>query len=115
MVFDHYFSFHPIDHPFFLGLQAHPEFCTRPLNPSPPFLGFVAAACGPSVLEEQIALQMATYKPPHPAAAMVSEAALKSASEAMEKAEEEARNLGGAGDRDEQSKHMKVVQVVNDD
>jgi len=46
---------------------------------------------------------------------MVSEAALKSASEAMEKAEEEARNVGGAGDRDEQSKHMKVVQVVNAD
>ncbi|KAH9477492.1 CTP synthase [Psilocybe cubensis] len=33
------------DHPFFVGMQAHPEFCTRPLNPSPPFLGFVAAAC----------------------------------------------------------------------
>ena len=105
----------PIDHPFFIGLQAHPEFCTRPLNPSPPFLGFVAAACGPSVLEEQIALQMTTYDPPHPQAAMVSEAALKSAAEAMEKAEEEARNVGGPGDRDEQSKHMKVVQVVNED
>ncbi|NXD32383.1 PYRG synthase, partial [Spelaeornis formosus] len=34
------------DHPFFIGLQAHPEFCSRPLNPSPPFLGLVAAACG---------------------------------------------------------------------
>ncbi|KAI9444557.1 CTP synthase [Lactarius indigo] len=29
-------------HPFFVGLQSHPEFCTRPLNPSPPFLGFVS-------------------------------------------------------------------------
>ena len=33
-------------HPYFVGFQAHPEFCTRPLNPSPPFLGFVAAAAG---------------------------------------------------------------------
>jgi hypothetical protein len=46
---------------------------------------------------------------------MVSEAVLKSTAEAMEKADEEARNVAGPGDRDEQSKHMKVVQVVNDD
>jgi hypothetical protein len=58
---------------------------------------------------------MATYSPPHPQAAMVSEAVLKSTAEAMEKADEEARNVAGPGDRDEQSKHMKVVQVVNDD
>jgi len=66
------------DHPFFVGLQAHPEFCTRPLNPSPPFLGFVAAACGGSVLEEQIEFQGKNFKPPHPEESMTTEAALRS-------------------------------------
>ena len=66
-----------VDHPYFVGLQAHPEFCTRPLNPSPPFLGFVAAASGPQVLEEQLTSQLASFKPPHPNDAMVSEDALK--------------------------------------
>lgn len=54
-------------HPYYVGMQAHPEFASRPLNPSPPFLGFVAAAA--NVLEEQIAIQ-ANYKPPHPPMAM---------------------------------------------
>ncbi|KAG0141570.1 hypothetical protein CROQUDRAFT_663672 [Cronartium quercuum f. sp. fusiforme G11] len=58
-------------HPFYCGMQAHPEFCTRPLNPSPPYLGFVAAACGKEVLKEQIDRQMKTYSPPHPAARLV--------------------------------------------
>ncbi len=31
-------------HPFFLALQSHPEFKSRPMRPSPPFLGFVQAA-----------------------------------------------------------------------
>lgn len=65
------------DHPFFVGLQAHPEFCTRPLNPSPPFLGFIAAASGSKVLEEQIAIQLKSFRPPHPVHAMVSEAELR--------------------------------------
>jgi CTP synthase len=65
------------DHPFFVGLQAHPEFCTRPLNPSPPFLGLVAAACGDSVLEEQIEAQMSSFRPPHPEHAMASESVLR--------------------------------------
>ncbi|KAF8329396.1 P-loop containing nucleoside triphosphate hydrolase protein [Cantharellus anzutake] len=56
------------DHPFYVGLQAHPEFCTRPLNPSPPFLGFVAAAS--SVLEEILSEQK-NYRSPHPKSAMV--------------------------------------------
>ena len=62
-------------HPHFPGLQAHPEFCMRPLNPSPPFLGFVAAASGKDVLENQ----KTTVKPPHPEYAMVNrdEAKLK--------------------------------------
>jgi len=65
------------DHPFFIGLQAHPEFCTRPLNPSPPFLGFVAAASGQAVLDEQLEYQKKHFKPPHPADSMVSEAILR--------------------------------------
>ncbi|EMD34828.1 hypothetical protein CERSUDRAFT_117006 [Gelatoporia subvermispora B] len=64
-------------HPYFVGFQAHPEFCTRPLNPSPPFLGFVAAASGETVLEEQLELQEKTFKPPHPEGAMVSEDILR--------------------------------------
>ena len=32
------------DHPFFLGLQSHPEFKTRLMRSSPPFRGFIAAA-----------------------------------------------------------------------
>ena len=64
-------------HPYFVGLQAHPEFCTRPLNPSPPFLGFVAAASGVQVLDEQMAGQMRSFKPPHPEGAMVDEAELR--------------------------------------
>ncbi|KAJ9105395.1 CTP synthase ura7 [Naganishia friedmannii] len=59
------------DHPFFVGLQAHPEFSTRPLNPSPPFLGLVAAACGQDVLEQQMRLNEQGYVSPHPAAAKV--------------------------------------------
>jgi CTP synthase len=66
-----------IDHPFFLGFQAHPEFCTRPLNPSPPFLGFVAAASGQEVLSQQFEMQLKTFKPPHPEGVMVSEAELQ--------------------------------------
>ena len=65
------------DHPFFVGLQPHPEFCSRPLNPSPPFLGFVAAACGASVLQEQVEEQMRAFKPPHPEDVMVSEEELR--------------------------------------
>jgi len=67
------------DHPYFVGLQAHPEFCSRPLNPSPPFLGFVAAACGGTeMLDEQCAQQLKTFVPPHPQHAMVDEAVIVS-------------------------------------
>ncbi|GBE87448.1 CTP synthase [Sparassis latifolia] len=67
------------DHPYFVAFQAHPEFCTRPLNPSPPFLGFVAAAAGVTVLQEQMESQLRTYHPPHPESAMISEAELREA------------------------------------
>ncbi|KAI9104268.1 hypothetical protein K1719_023104 [Acacia pycnantha] len=32
-------------HLFFIGVQFHPEFKSRPGKPSPPFLGLIAAAC----------------------------------------------------------------------
>ncbi|PHJ25209.1 ctp synthase [Cystoisospora suis] len=34
------------DHPFFFCVQYHPEFNSRPLKPSPPFLGLILAASG---------------------------------------------------------------------
>jgi CTP synthase len=34
------------DHPFFVGVQYHPEFQSSPLQPHPIFRGFVAAALG---------------------------------------------------------------------
>ena len=48
-----------------------------PLSPSPPFLGFVAAASGKDVLEEQLEKQKTTFKLPHLEHAMVNEAELK--------------------------------------
>ncbi|CAO3572556.1 unnamed protein product [Mortierella alpina] len=33
-------------HPFFVGVQYHPELLTRPLKPSPPFVGLILAATG---------------------------------------------------------------------
>ncbi|XP_050238953.1 uncharacterized protein LOC126688334 isoform X2 [Mercurialis annua] len=34
------------DHPFYVGVQFHPEFKSRPRRPSPLFLGFILAASG---------------------------------------------------------------------
>ena len=34
------------DHPFYIGVQYHPEFKSRPNKPHPLFLGFVRAALG---------------------------------------------------------------------
>ncbi|GAB4841590.1 CTP synthase 1 [Ancistrocladus abbreviatus] len=34
------------NHPFYIGVQFHPEFKSRPAKPSPPFLGLIAAATG---------------------------------------------------------------------
>lgn len=33
------------NHPYFVGVQFHPEFKSRPGKPSPLFLGLIAAAC----------------------------------------------------------------------
>nr|CAD7572110.1 unnamed protein product [Timema californicum] len=32
-------------HPFYVAVQFHPEYLSRPLKPSPPFLGFILASC----------------------------------------------------------------------
>jgi len=34
------------DHPWFVGVQFHPEYLSRVLHPSKPYLGFIAAAAG---------------------------------------------------------------------
>lgn len=31
-------------HPYYVGVQYHPEYTSRPLRPSPPFLGLILAA-----------------------------------------------------------------------
>jgi CTP synthase len=45
------------DHPWFVGVQFHPEYLSRVLRPSPPYLGFVAASAG--VLEKVTAQRAA--------------------------------------------------------
>mmetsp|Transcript_50900 Transcript_50900/g.148263 ORF Transcript_50900/g.148263 Transcript_50900/m.148263 type:complete len:112 (+) Transcript_50900:2-337(+) len=42
-------------HPYYVGVQYHPEFKSRPLAPSPPFHGLVLAAIGK--LDEYLASQ----------------------------------------------------------
>jgi len=34
------------DHPWFIGVQFHPEYISRVLHPSKPYLGFIAASAG---------------------------------------------------------------------
>jgi CTP synthase len=48
------------NHPFFLACQFHPEFKSRPMQPSPPFLGFVLAASG--TLKERLELDGGALK-----------------------------------------------------
>ncbi|XP_022236310.1 CTP synthase 1-A-like [Limulus polyphemus] len=33
-------------HPYFVGVQFHPEYISNPLRPSPPYLGLILASCG---------------------------------------------------------------------
>ena len=33
-------------HPYFVATQYHPEYISRPLKPSPPYLGLILAAAG---------------------------------------------------------------------
>jgi CTP synthase len=32
------------NHPFFVGVQFHPEFSSKPLQPNPLYVGFIKAA-----------------------------------------------------------------------
>tara|TARA_B100000424_G_C22944944_1_gene502877 strand:- start:2588 stop:4210 length:1623 start_codon:yes stop_codon:yes gene_type:complete len=41
--------FELIDHPYYVGVQYHPEFKSRPEDPSPPFLGLLMASDGQKV------------------------------------------------------------------
>ncbi|KAK0532575.1 CTP synthase ura7 [Tilletia horrida] len=66
------------EHPYFVCLQAHPEFASRPLNPSPPFLGLIAASAG--VLDEHLAAQK-NFVPPHPSSWMMLESEAAAAQE----------------------------------
>jgi len=34
------------NHPFYVGVQFHPEYLSRPLRPSPPFVGLLLASIG---------------------------------------------------------------------
>lgn len=49
------------DHPYFVATQYHPEYKTRPLKPSPPFLGLLLAAAG--MLSDFISPDMAQLNP----------------------------------------------------
>ena len=40
------FSYVSSDHPYFVGVQYHPEFTSRPIKPSPPYFGLLLAASG---------------------------------------------------------------------
>ncbi len=42
------------EHPFFFGTQFHPEFKSRPGNPSPPYFGFVKSALERKLRKEKI-------------------------------------------------------------
>ena len=33
-------------HPFYVAVQYHPEYISRPMRPSPPYLGLILAATG---------------------------------------------------------------------
>jgi CTP synthase len=54
------------DHPFFLGVQFHPEFKCRPLEPHPVFSGFINAAANLALGESA---RMGTLTPSSPATA----------------------------------------------
>lgn len=45
------------DHPWFVGVQFHPEYLSRVLHPSKPYLGFIAASAGmlPQITKETTA------------------------------------------------------------
>lgn len=40
------------DHPYFVAVQFHPEYISRPMKPSPPYLGLILASS--NKLEEHL-------------------------------------------------------------
>jgi CTP synthase len=52
------------EHPFYLGVQFHPEYKSRPGLPSPPFYGFMSAASNPAGVEQM--LKTCRESQPHP-------------------------------------------------
>lgn len=52
-------------HPFYLATQFHPEYKSRPGQPSPPFYGFVAAAADPRCIRDVIAARRKRGTDPH--------------------------------------------------
>lgn len=48
------------DHPWFVGVQFHPEYLSRVLRPSPPYLGFIAASAGISSIAARDAVHSAS-------------------------------------------------------
>jgi len=42
------------DHPYYVGTQFHPEMKTRPMNPSPPFVGLIVAAQRASNIQSNV-------------------------------------------------------------
>ena len=48
------------DHKFFVGTQYHPEYLSKVLDPSRPFLGLAAAAAG--ILEDVLSRDDLNYK-----------------------------------------------------
>ncbi|KAF9737202.1 CTP synthase [Paraphaeosphaeria minitans] len=48
------------DHPWYVGVQFHPEYLSRVLDPSRPYLGFVAASAG---LLDVVTQQYQNFKP----------------------------------------------------
>ena len=41
------------DHPFYIGVQFHPEFTSRPNRPQPLFQGFISAAFHENTKQEE--------------------------------------------------------------
>jgi CTP synthase len=51
--------FESTEHPFFLGVQFHPEFLSRPESPHPLFLGLVRAALARKEVSSSVAASSA--------------------------------------------------------
>ncbi|CAL8361640.1 unnamed protein product [Boreogadus saida] len=51
------------DHPYFVAVQYHPEFTSRPIKPSPPYFGLLLASAGklPGFLQKGCRLSKDTY------------------------------------------------------